>query len=383
MDGATVSPDELRTLPLLHDLTDDEAAWVAARCEVQSLAAGDVLFRAGEPVEWMYLTLAGELEARRDDHGAGAPAFVWGAGDVAGIIPFSRMTVAPGTGRAVVASRVARFPKAAFGALLARVPRLEPRFVAHLTDRVRESTRRDQQTEKLSALGRMAAGLAHELNNPAAAAQRFASELARGLEALDDGTVALAAAGVGADAMRALHATRRGLGARRSGRAGPSSESGDGERAGEDPLARSEREDALADWLVGAGVADPWIAAAALADASVGAADLAALAAVLPAAARAPAASWLAAALAADALVAGIGDACGRITALVASVKTYTHMDRAGVEEDVDLRAGLESTLALFAHRVRQRGLRVERDYAARSRACAAGRGSSTRSGPT
>jgi signal transduction histidine kinase len=350
MHTSQVTAAELRAFPIFADLTEEEASWIGARCDVVALEAGSVLFRLGEPAEWMYLTLEGALEARRDDHGAGAPAFAWHAGDVSGVIPFSRMVVAPSTGRALIPSRIARFPKSEFAALLARVPRLEPRFVAHLADRVRESTRRDQQQEKLAALGRLAAGLAHELNNPAAAVRRFATELGRELGALEGASRAVAA-GAGAGGLAALDATRAGLRGRRPD-------------AGEDALARSEREEALARSLEAVGVADAWLAAGTLADAGVGPADVAAATAALPDGARAAAAAWLAAAVAVDGLLAGIGDAAGRITELVASVKTYTHMDRGTSDADVDLRAGLESTLALFAHRLRQRGVEVRREYA-------------------
>jgi signal transduction histidine kinase len=131
-----------------------------------------------------------------------------------------------------------------------------------------------------------------------------------------------------------------------------------------DALARSEREDAMAAWLAEAGVADPWLVAATFVDAGV---DEAALARVLgdaPADARRAALSWLETSLAAQTLFASAEQAAERIASLVESVKAYTHMDRARDMVDVDVHQGLESTIALFATRLQEKGVILEREYA-------------------
>jgi signal-transduction protein with cAMP-binding, CBS, and nucleotidyltransferase domain len=145
--------------PLFADLPESDLAWIADACETLMLAPGDELFAQGAPADWMYLGLAGTVETRRAGAPAGAPSFTFHAGDVYGVIPFSRMQTLQAAGVVTEAARVARFPKTGFDALLRRVPALEPRFVAFLADRVRLATRADQQFEKLTALGPLSAGL--------------------------------------------------------------------------------------------------------------------------------------------------------------------------------------------------------------------------------
>src|SRR5215212_2800650 len=168
-----VTPDELRRIRIFADLSGDDLAWLAERCDVVELEPGERLFERGTPADWMLMTLEGTLEARRSS--ADVVPFVFTAGDVSGLVPFSRMTVYPSVACALVHSRVARMHKREFDAMLHRIPVLEPRLVALLTDRVRDSTRRDEQSEKLTALGKLSAGLAPELNNPASAARRSAA----------------------------------------------------------------------------------------------------------------------------------------------------------------------------------------------------------------
>jgi signal transduction histidine kinase len=359
---AAPTPDlvaELRRVPLLADLADDDLAWIAGEAEVRTLAPGDELFAQGSAAEWMYLGLDGTVETRRAGAPAGAPTYTFRAGDIYGVIPFSRMQGFEAAGVATTPARVARFPRARFDALLRRVPALEPRFVAFLADRVRTATRRDQQFEKLTALGRLSAGLAHELNNPAAAAQRSAAEARRRFAEAGRHAAALAAAL--ADDADDGAACAAGLGAPDALRARAAALAG---RVSDDPLDRADREEAVADWLAAAGAADAWALAPTFADAGLGRDDLDAALGGLPAAARAPAAAWCEASLAADAALATVERASGRISELVRAVKSYTHMDRARAAGPVDVREGVDVTLLLLAHKLRDRRVALERDFA-------------------
>jgi len=129
-------------------------------------------------------------------------------------------------------------------------------------------------------------------------------------------------------------------------------------------LERADREDALADWLDEQGVAESWLLAETLAEAGVTPGDLDHLARLVPDAAAGPVVTWLEASLAKRRLLEGIEDAAARISDLVASVKTYSHMDRAPDKQPTDIHQGLDSTLTMLSHRIRKKAIAVERRYA-------------------
>ena len=335
--AAGVDPAELRRVPMLADLSDDDLAWIAGQSELVELPPGGVLFGPGEPAEWMFIALDGTLQAQREQLGPGSPQFVFRAGDIGGTIPFSRMTTFAGTGRALTRARLVRFPKARFPELLRRTPALQPRFVALLADRVRDATRRDAQFEKLTALGRLSAGFAHELNNPAAA---------------------VVAAGLTPAMLESLDTLRTEV-ADRLAAAGP----GDGTTPGPGPIARADQEDSLARWLAATGVPTPHQYAGTFVDVGLDEAALARAVAEVPSAARAAALVWLESLACDQMLLTTVRQAAERVASLVDAVKSYTQMDRVHAMEEVDVRTGLESALALTVPRARERRIAVSLEY--------------------
>src|ERR1019366_2785342 len=167
--------DLLRRVPTFEGLPDDQISWFLSQSEELHLKPGDFYTRQGDPADRMSDVLEGQLEAR-GELGGESIVFPMKAGDVTGRLPFSRMKLFPLSGRAITDSLILRFPSARFPELVQKMPELTQRLVGLMSDRIRESTRIEQQRDRLAGLGKLSAGLAHELNNPASAAHRAASQ---------------------------------------------------------------------------------------------------------------------------------------------------------------------------------------------------------------
>ena len=171
-----VDKTELLHVPAFADLPDDQIAWFISQSQEMNLKAGDVYARQGDSADAMFVILEGQLQGRGE---LGGETFIFNLepGDVTGVLPFSRMKQFTVTGRAETDSRVLRFPASLFPELIQKMPELTKRLVGLMSDRIRETTRLEQQRDRLASLGKLSAGLAHELNNPASAAKRAASQL--------------------------------------------------------------------------------------------------------------------------------------------------------------------------------------------------------------
>ena len=158
------------------DLPDDQIEWFLSHLQEVSLHAGETFVRQGDPADWMFIFLEGFFQWR-GEFGGDTVSLPAQAGDVSGVFPFSRMKQFTVTGRALTDGRLARFPAALFPELIQRMPELTTRLVAMMSDRIREGTRIEQQRDRLISLGKLSAGLAHELNNPASAAKRAGGQM--------------------------------------------------------------------------------------------------------------------------------------------------------------------------------------------------------------
>ncbi len=168
--------EALRAVPQLDGLTDEEYTWLATHATERIAPDGAILFREGEPACHLNIILTGEVHVRRFKSGP-MLLFIGRAGQMTGKLPFSRMKTYGGEGYAVGEAWALDIHQDLFPEMLQAIPSMGQRCVAILLDRVREITRMEQQAEKLSALGKLAGNLAHELNNPASAAQRSAASL--------------------------------------------------------------------------------------------------------------------------------------------------------------------------------------------------------------
>jgi signal transduction histidine kinase len=357
--GETAKPNEeplrqaLRSISLLADLTEAEIDWLAGHAEEHHLADGEMISREGDPADRMSIVLAGEMMGRREKGGESSRVFVARAGEITGVLPFSRMRLWASTVRAVGPTRIAAIPVSLFGEMLAAIPALEPRLISLMTDRARETTRVEQQNEKLLSLGKLSAGLAHELNNPASALGRSVHELRDRLAALPALTSALIRQGVEPEQMASL-CLLHAMSEKKAGESGVAL----------DPMEQSDRESAVSDWLEERQVKDAWRLAPTFVAAGMTDADLESFAAGIPGEVLPAALSWVESGIALHLVLGEMENATRRISGLVGAVKEYSHMDRELNEKtETDLHRALDSTLTMLGHKAKVKQVRVSRDY--------------------
>ena len=341
--------DELRTVPVFADLPADDLDWLAAQMTRIDLAPGEIFIREGSPADRMMVLFDGEMRLRVESGGADAVTRVFRGPMVGGMLPYSRMTHVPATFRAVTQARGATFPADRFPELLARLPVLGPRLVGLLSDRIRDFTKLQDQQEKMAALGKISAGLAHELNNPAAAARRAVSSLRDAFQTFRESAARLDAHSLSAAQRAAVPALEREL-AERPAAPAPL-----------DSLERSDCEEAIAACLQRHGVARAWDLAPALVDAGCEAAWFDRVYQQFPAQAWPDFLARIAASLTIGTLLDQIENSTSRISDLVRAIKEYTYMDQ-GPDQEVDIHQGLESTLLMLRHRLKE-GVAVKLDF--------------------
>src|SRR5580698_1284259 len=341
-----VDKSELRRVQEFADLPDDQLDWFLSQAQELHLKAGDIYSRQGDPADTMFVILEGHLQGRGELNGE---VFVFDLepGDVTGVLPFSRMKQFSVGGRALADSRALRFPASLFPELVQKMPVLTQRLVGLMSDRIRETTRLEQQRDRLASLGKLSAGLAHELNNPASAAKRAASQMGELLKKIRDASLELG--------RRDLSPTQKAeIEKMETSFTQP-------DVVPPDPLTVSDLEDQIDSLLRSHGQNDLWMLAAGLARRNIKPEVVESLFANLDAETARAALVRIAASVEIASQLHAIESSTSRISDLVGAIKEYTHMDQAPVL-NVDVVKSLETTLTILNHKLKQ-GVVVQRDY--------------------
>ena len=315
-----------------------------------TLEPGELLFTEGDPTYDFYVILEGAIKlTKKVNDEEMVLAVKQMRGDFIGELSLLTGGPALAKGRAVETSRVLRFDVDHFKEILNRCPQLRDLLIPVMAERTKDIERQMRQQDKLAALGKLSAGLAHELNNPAAAGRRAAKQLRLAIETLQSHMLSLRGKQFEAAQRQLLKDLYEEAIAQLKS---PSSHS---------PLEQSDHEDQLADWLDEQGVSNGWELAPTFVGAGLTQTQLDPLARQMSPEAFAEAVVWLEGSIDLNGLINEVEQSTSRISELVCAIKSYSYMDRAPLQE-IDIHEGLESTLTILHHKLKQ-GVSVQREY--------------------
>jgi signal transduction histidine kinase len=336
--------DRLAAHKTLGSAPREELQWLVAHGTLQQLGEGDRLTEKGQPVSSLFVILSGHISFYVDRAAGRHKLLDWQAGDISGVLPYSRMGNAPGEAIAREPSEVLAIPRGDLTAMTRECHEITSLLVHNMLDRARVFTSSGLQDEKMISLGKLSAGIAHELNNPASSIERNASILEDRLLEAERATRSLAGSRLDDAQLSAIDALLTSCVSVRP-------------QGVLTPIQQAEREDAIADWLadrkVGSELAGP------LADTTVTIEALDRLAATVTGPALSSALRWVAAGCSVRGIASDIQEAASRIAGLVTAVKGFTHMDQAMVAEPVDLLSSLRNTVAVLNAKARSKSAGV------------------------
>ena len=336
--------DRLAEHKALGSAPREELAWLAEHGTIRHFETGEVVSRKGELVAGLHIVLSGHISLSVDRPSGKQKMIEWRTGEVGGMLPYSRLKTPPGEAITEEPTEILTIPREELRALTSACHEVTTILVHTMLDRARLFTSTDLQNEKMISLGKLSAGLAHELNNPASAIERNAIILEDRLVEAEAATQALGAARLSDAQLSAVDAIRTSC----------LSKAVEGVRS---PVQQAVREEKIADWLADHGLDESL--ADALADTQVSFGALDELAATVQGKSLEAVLRWSASGCAVRALASEIQEAAMHISGLVSAVKGFTHMDQAMVAEPLEIGPGLGNTVAVLRAKAGQKSAAV------------------------
>lgn len=342
--------DKLKNVPLFADLPDQDLQDLSEAISMQELEKGEMLFEEGDHGDVMYLIDSGEIEILKTSAERQVLLNVLNAGDVVGEMALLDESPRMAGARAGEPTTLLAVKKATFDNLLDRSPSAARSMFDTVIERLRSTEGLLRQSERMAQLGTLTAGVAHELNNPAAAVKRGAAQLSESVESY--------AASQRAVAGLALSPAQEQSLAELLGEVGESALN----PPEIDPLDRSDLEYELQNWLEARNVEDAWQIGPDLVSAGFTQSKLDTLEQTFGSEAAAPVAILASKSAGVTGLLAEVGQASGQISNIVGSLKTYSYLDQAPVQT-IDVSEGVDSSLLMLRSKLKQ-GITVHREYA-------------------
>ena len=341
----------LQSFEIFEGIGPEGLQWMIDQSEYKFYDTGENLFHPSQAVDHMQIIMKGRYVVRWEQKGQSREMGVWEAGYITGVLPFSRMKEVRATGQALEPTYTLELHKKHFVEMVNVSYELTQALVAVMSDRVRDFTTMQFQNEKLMALGKLSAGLAHELNNPASAMVRNAEELYKKVHASPEKFKSIITMRITPEQTDQVNAI---LFARIKNAKGLDISL----------MEREERMDDITDWLEGHAIENGEDIAETFVDFGVTVDDLDHIHGIVGSGATPPIMWWLESTLSLENLVSEIQEASNRISKLVMSIKDYSHMDRGVAMEAVDIHEGLRSTLTMLKHKFKSKNIQLVKNLA-------------------
>jgi len=342
--------DELKNVPAFSEVPEEHLQWLAGKGKIRNLDTDEYLFKKGDPADFLYIILKGRLLLKFLQANQMRDVGELTDGAISGLLPFSRMKQAGAFGVAARPTTYFALHKDYLRELTQISYELTAALVHEMTSRTRNFTRQQQQNDKMMALGKLSAGLAHEMNNPAAAIVRSAVELKKQLHHTPDRF----------KQVMNMHVTPRQVDAVNELMYAKIQQK---DKPKLSLMERNAQEDEIADWLDEKGVGDNYDLAETFVEFGLSLEEIEKINKTVPDEFLSPVLAWVANNFNTERLVNDIEEAATRISGLVKAVKTYSHMDRAQDKELLNIHEGISNTLTILNHKLKHKNIKVIENF--------------------